>query len=148
MSSRPEHEVPRPSGDSPQGNHAHWRRLLERQLDGSITFDDRMALFDHLETCEECRAILEAEERLVTRLSELPRLVPPADLRARILSQASREHAQSGRMITGEHRFQEILREPEDVLEWDDDSGMGDDSSGPGRSGLVNVLRGKRRTRW
>ena len=148
MSSRPEHEVPRPSGDSPQENHAHWRRLLERQLDGSIAFDDRMALFDHLETCEECRAILEAEERLVTRLSELPRLVPPADLRARILSQAAREHAQADCLITGEHRFQEILREPEEVLEWDDDSEETDDSIGAGRSGLAKVLRGKRRTRW
>ena len=150
MSSRPEHEVPRPSGDLPQGNHAHWRRLLERQLDGSIGFDDRMALFDHLETCDECRAILEAEERLVSRLSELPRLVPPSDLRARILSQASREHEQAGRMITGEHRFQEVLREPEDVLEWNDDSDDDVDSENTvtGRSGLGNVLRGKRRTRW
>ncbi len=150
MSSRPEHEVPRPSGELPQGSHAHWRRLLERQLDGSIGFDDRMALFDHLETCDECRAILEAEERLVSRLSELPRLVPPSDLRARILSQASREHEQAGRMITGEHRFREILREPEEVLEWNDDSDDENDSQNAesGRTSLGNILRGKRRTRW
>ncbi len=71
--------------------HVHYEILLERHLDGELTLAERQELFAHIEICEECREILEAEETLVDHLSRIPRLMPPSDLRAKILEEASRE---------------------------------------------------------
>ena len=135
MSSQPE----KPS--TPPDAHAHWRRLLERHLDGDIAPGERMDLFDHLEECDECRAILEAEERLITRLRELPRLVPPADLRAGILDRVAREREEAGRMVTAEAPFRDLLEKPEPVLEWRADPD--DDPSAAARPPAPRP-----RTRW
>ena len=100
-----------------------------------------MDLFDHLEECDECRAILEAEERLITRLRELPRLVPPADLRAGILDRVAREREEAGRMVTAEAPFRDLLEKAEPVLEWHADPD--DDPSAAPRPPAP-----RSRTRW
>ncbi|RMH27291.1 MAG: hypothetical protein D6691_06430 [Candidatus Hydrogenedentota bacterium] len=75
-------------------DHIYYETLLERHLDGELSANERDELFEHLETCEECRQILEAEELLIENLTRIPRLQPPADLRARILSEVAREREQ------------------------------------------------------
>ena len=72
--------------------HARYRGLIERHLDGDLGPDERMELFDHLEECEECGRILEAEQRLLKNLNDLPRLTMPSDVRAQLLRVAEREH--------------------------------------------------------
>lgn len=72
-------------------SHVHYRELLERHIDGGLNINEREELFAHLEQCEECRETLEAEERLLDRLSRIPRLKAPSDLRARILRDTERE---------------------------------------------------------
>jgi hypothetical protein len=72
-------------------DHARYEILLERYLDGELGPPERAELFEHIELCEQCREVLEAEEALVDHLSRIPRLMPPSDLRAKILEEASRE---------------------------------------------------------
>jgi anti-sigma factor RsiW len=131
---RPASHQPRPP------DHAHFRELLQAHLDGDITPADRMDLFDHLETCDECREMLEAEERLIRHLGSLPRLVPPSDLRARILKQVARERHESTTLMHGEESYRPLLEEP--VLEWQADP---DDEEG---SELVSRPSIRPRTRW
>ncbi len=74
-------------------NHTEYQDLLEKHVSGEpISPMDRMVLFDHLEDCDDCRQILEAESRITERMKSVPRLVTPVDLRAKILSQAVRDH--------------------------------------------------------
>ncbi len=114
--------------------------MLQAHLDGEIAPADRMDLFDHIETCDECRDMLEAEERLIRRLGSLPRLVPPSDLRARILKQVARERHESSTLMHGEASYRPLLEEP--VLEWQADP---DDEEG---SELVSRPSIRPRTRW
>ncbi len=74
-------------------DHSYFQDMLEHQISGAaLAPQDRLALFDHIETCDDCRQILEAEERITARMKMVPRLVAPSDLRSRILSQAVRDH--------------------------------------------------------
>lgn len=74
-------------------SHNDYQDLLERHISGaSLAPDDRFDLFDHIETCDVCRQILEAEERLSERMKTVPRLVAPSDLRSKILQEAIRDH--------------------------------------------------------
>jgi hypothetical protein len=91
--------------------HAHYEVLLERHLDGDLTPAERDELFAHLETCTRCREILEAEEALVDQLSRIPRLLPPSDLRAKLVEEALRyrEEVTSGWLpIESENSQQEL----------------------------------------
>lgn len=78
--------------DSRRGeiSHAHYEILLERHLDGELGPREREEFFAHLENCERCKEILEAEEALVDQLSRIPRLIPPSDLRAKLVEEAVR----------------------------------------------------------
>jgi hypothetical protein len=111
--------------------------MLERHLDGELDAADRGELFGHLENCEACREILEAEERLIDGLSRLPRLMPPAGLRANILGALERERADAARLMAHEERYKPILQEP--VLEWHTDP----DEERPGTPPMV-----RRRSAW
>src|SRR4051812_29927071 len=89
---------PRPAGPRTgdrEPAHAFYRAMLQHHLDGEISPSDRISLFEHIEFCEDCRRTLEAEQRLLDRLSHLPRLVAPNDLRARLVAQATREHREA-----------------------------------------------------
>jgi hypothetical protein len=84
--------------------HAYYEELLERHLDGELDPADRLELFEHIEHCDRCREVLEAEEALVDQLARIPRLMPPSDLRARIIEEAvrQREELMQGGLIVGE----------------------------------------------
>lgn len=74
-------------------NHSYYQDLLELHISGEpLSPDDRLSLFDHIEDCDECREMLEAESRITARMKSVPRLVAPVDLRSKILSQAMRDH--------------------------------------------------------
>ena len=74
-------------------NHSYFQDLLEQHVSGTpLPPEQRMDLFDHIEDCDDCREMLEAEERITARMKSVPRLVAPSDLRSRILSQAIRDH--------------------------------------------------------
>lgn len=92
--------------------HARYRELLERHLDGDLGAAERDELFEHLENCEECRQILEAEQRLAERLGSIPRLVAPSDLRANILKEAVREREQMMHALDEESRYAKAVRGP------------------------------------
>ena len=92
--------------------HTKYRKLLERHLDGELAPSERERLFEHLETCEECRQMLEAEERLAERLSRIPRLVAPSDLRANILKEALHEREQLMHALDEESRYAKAVRGP------------------------------------
>lgn len=85
-------------------DHVRFEILLERHLDGELSEKEREELFAHLELCDRCRQILEAEEMLVDQLSRVPRLMPPSDLRARILEEVARQREQ---LMQGWPIFQE-----------------------------------------
>lgn len=93
--------------------HAKYRAMLERHLDGELGAEQRVLLLEHLEHCQECSEILEAEQRLVDNLSRLPRLIAPSDLRARIIATAEAEH-QERVPLTQDKRFASALRGPDD----------------------------------
>lgn len=97
----------------PDSAHARYRELLERHLDGELSPEEKMDLFDHLEDCEECQGILEAEQRLVARLSELPRLVTPSSLRANILHNVEREKQERSQPLQEDERFARIFDDPD-----------------------------------
>jgi Putative zinc-finger len=75
--------------------HRKWRELLGSFALGQLTSEDRAALEEHLEGCEECRAeaaemaevaaLLPAAE--VGRIHE--RILPPADLGERVVSRVN-----------------------------------------------------------
>lgn len=74
-------------------SHIYYQDLLEQHVAGdTLSPLDRMELFDHVEECDDCRGILEAENRITERMKAVPRLMTPADLRAKIVSQAVRDH--------------------------------------------------------
>lgn len=87
--------------------------MLERHLEGELEIDDRIELFEHMETCEECREILEAEERLIDRLASIPRIVPPSDLRASILREVERERLDT-QPLDQDERFAAIFAGPDE----------------------------------
>jgi hypothetical protein len=89
--------------------HARYVDLLERHLDGDISAGDREMLFTHLEFCEECRATLEAEERLLQRLRAVPKLVAPSTLRSNIVQQAMREQHERRTPLITDPRFSALL---------------------------------------
>ncbi len=97
---------------SDTNGHARWRTLLERHLDGDLDAAGRQELFEHLELCEECQETLEAEERLIDRLSRLPRLAAPSDLRAAILREAARERTEALQPVTEDARYAELFSGP------------------------------------
>lgn len=77
----------------PNWKHDEFRDLLEMHLSGdALSPMDRDSLFDHVEECEECRKVLEAEERISERIKEIPKLVAPMDLRAKILKEAVKDY--------------------------------------------------------
>ncbi len=76
-------------------NHSYFQDLLETHISGApLDPEDRLELFDHVESCDQCRLMLEAEERLTARMKTIPRMVAPSDLRSKILSQAMRDHTE------------------------------------------------------
>jgi hypothetical protein len=93
-------------------DHSYYGDLLERHLDGALSAFDRDELFDHLDECEECRNILEAEERLSTRIQEVPRLVAPSDLRQRILVQALKEQRERNNTIVDDPALAHAMQSP------------------------------------
>ena len=106
--------------DSPdkRRSHVHYRELLERHIDGELGAEERNELFEHLEFCDECRETLEAEERLLDRLSQIPRLQPPSDLRASILRQVERERAEMSRLMNEEEQYAPLFDGPGEAETW------------------------------
>ncbi|MGI8908005.1 MAG: anti-sigma factor family protein [Candidatus Sumerlaeaceae bacterium] len=94
---------------TPRHEHARYLRLLERHLDGELAPAERDTLFDHLEFCDECRATLEAEERLLARLRSVPKLIAPSTLRSNIIHQAMREQHERRTPLITDPRFASIL---------------------------------------
>ena len=87
--------------------------LLERHIDGDLSPQERDELFEHLEHCSRCQEILEAEEALEDHLSRVPRLMPPADLRARILREAVQQREQLiSSWLPAEDDDDSVLRSP------------------------------------
>ncbi|MBX7246101.1 MAG: zf-HC2 domain-containing protein [Candidatus Sumerlaeaceae bacterium] len=97
--------------------HVHFRQLIQRHVDGDISDAENDELFAHLETCEDCSQILEAEERLLERLMEVPRMVAPSDMRAQILREAARDREESMMTADPDNRYGRVLRmaEPEET---------------------------------
>lgn len=93
---------------SREAGHAFYLTLLERHLDGDLDAGGREVLFEHMENCDACREILEAEERLADRLAQIPRISPPSDLRANILRELERERRETEPVHTDE-RYAEML---------------------------------------
>lgn len=98
-------------------SHAHYEVLLERHLDGELGPREREEFFAHLENCKRCREILEAEEALVDQLSRIPRLMPPSDLRAKLVEEAVRyrEEAMRG-WLPLEEEEREVVRPPHSAV--------------------------------
>ena len=67
-------------------NDGHGRKcagvqeMLSAYLDGELTADDRSRIASHLESCPECRAVLDDLGQIVTAARSLPVLQPPAPL--------------------------------------------------------------------
>lgn len=114
-------------------NHARYELMLERHLDGELGPMDRDELFEHLEYCDLCREVLEAEERLVDRLSRIPRLMAPSDLRAQILREVAREREEMMRPYDAEERHPGIP--------------VGAGEEGEDEEGYFASSRSRRRTR-
>lgn len=95
-SRHPENEWPSDDHENELSSedHVRFEILLERHIDGDLSPKERDELFEHLEHCSRCQEILEAEEALEDHLSRVPRLMPPADLRARILREAVQQREQ------------------------------------------------------
>src|SRR6058998_296518 len=77
---------------------------LDDALTGAARVKERIAVREHLESCNGCRAELEKFRKLAVMLSRVPRNVPPADLAIRIKvaaaqGQHSRDWASRGRRI-------------------------------------------------
>lgn len=106
--------APQVSPDDPSrpvrpASHAEWLLQVQKHVDGLLSQEERLALFQHLETCETCRLTLEAEERLVERLSEVPRLIVPSGLKNRILTEVRREREQTLATAEWEEKYGDAL---------------------------------------
>jgi anti-sigma factor RsiW len=71
---------------------------LQALLDGEIPDREAVAARAHVDACPRCRAEMESWEVLFEDLSELPRLVPSAAFRERILDSLPRRAGARGRM--------------------------------------------------
>lgn len=132
-----------PDSNAGTAAHARFSDLLERHLDGDLSQIERDELFEHLEFCAECQEVLEAEERLLDRLSQIPRLIPPSDLRAQILREAARERDEMQRTITSEERFASIFRAPEE-----DEEAADEEAETGVRFAGTRLTPRRRRTIW
>ena len=72
-------------------NCAERRGALLAYLDGELPSTERAELEAHLESCDACRALLEAERRLSDALASLPASEPPRDFEARFWARIARE---------------------------------------------------------
>lgn len=95
-----------------QHAHARYRKMLERHIDGELPALDRDELFEHLEFCEECQLTLEAEERLIDRLAQIPKLVAPSDLRAQIMAGVERERRELETPLLHDEQYASIFQAP------------------------------------
>lgn len=75
--------------------HDHWQDRLSEYLDGDLAADDRAALEEHLDACDDCRTTLVELRTLVSAARNLGDQPPPPDLwpgiRERILSATAEE---------------------------------------------------------
>lgn len=91
-------------------DHTYYQDLLEQHVSGAaLSPEQRMDFFDHIEECDDCREMLEAEERLTARMKTIPKMVAPSDLRARIVRQAVSEHTERTTIPCNDPRFADIL---------------------------------------
>ncbi len=67
-------------------------RLLENDLNGTLTPEEKQRLQEILQTCEPCRKEWEQAHRLHNLLQQAPRVPAPPGLRARILQQVRARH--------------------------------------------------------
>src|SRR5260370_12222489 len=65
---------------------------LDDALTGAARVKERIAVREHLESCNGCRAELEKFRKLAVLLSRVPKNVPPADLAIRIKVAAAQPH--------------------------------------------------------
>jgi hypothetical protein len=105
-------ELMEPQEQQKKESHSLYRAMLERHIGGELGPVEREKLFEHLEYCPECQQILEAEERLLDRLSRIPRLVAPSDLREQILREAERERLELETPLSNDERFADVFRAP------------------------------------
>jgi predicted anti-sigma-YlaC factor YlaD len=64
-----------------------FRRLIQRELDGGATPEQRSFLADHLKVCPGCRSFKRSIRELNALHRELPELEPPAGLVDRVMEQ-------------------------------------------------------------
>jgi anti-sigma factor RsiW len=70
-------------------NCSETARRLPGYLDGAIRSNDHAIVREHLESCGECRDVLESYRRLSVSLAKVEPVAPPADLAMRIRVQAA-----------------------------------------------------------
>lgn len=71
--------------------------LTPDQIDELLQADPPRAVAFHLETCLDCRDLLAAERSLVTSLSQLEPVDPPAGFAERVLDQVALQHPEFAR---------------------------------------------------
>jgi anti-sigma factor RsiW len=70
-------------------NCSEAARRLPGYVDGAIPSKDHAIVREHLDSCGECRDVLESYRRLSVCLTKVERVAPPADLAMRIRVQAA-----------------------------------------------------------
>jgi hypothetical protein len=66
---------------------------LPGYLDGAIPSRDHARVREHIESCDDCRRLLEGYRRLVVALANLERVQPPANLATSIRLSAAKTHS-------------------------------------------------------
>jgi Putative zinc-finger/Predicted integral membrane protein (DUF2275) len=79
-------------------NHDDMRERLSAYMDGEVSPEERSALEEHLETCRECREMIEDLRKTVAHVKTLEEVEPPAWMTHKIMAQV-RSKAESRKSI-------------------------------------------------
>jgi hypothetical protein len=80
---------------------SEWEERLSLYVDGLLNPFDENAVEAHLSRCEACRAAVALWREVGQSIRRLPRELPPADLRARILASTTRKPSLAQRLRLG-----------------------------------------------
>lgn len=85
-------------------------RQLSTYLDGELSDHATSALRGHLRTCEACRALADAEAKLVESLRQLPALEPPPALWQAVRAQLAEQEIADARAGRGARLWASVWR--------------------------------------
>lgn len=88
------------------GRHVE-REILSALIDGELAPDERRLVHEHLQTCEQCREILDEFSHIHGLVGELPRLVAPESFVSEVLEppRVAVHRAAAARALSGRRRW-------------------------------------------